>query len=90
MASYFASREPSALRVTPVAAQIDAPALAMAFDVSMGVRKKNVALRDELNQVLQRRKPEIDRILDEYGVPRVPQMSAVAPTTPPAQASARK
>jgi len=37
----------------------------------MGVRKGNTALRDELNDFIARRQPDIDRILDAYGVPRV-------------------
>jgi mxaJ protein len=40
------------------------------FDISMGVRRGDDALRDELNAVIVRRKAEIDRILDQYGVPR--------------------
>jgi mxaJ protein len=71
LAGYFASREPRALRITPVSPQIDLPFLPFVFDISMGVRRGDDALRDRLNDLLARRKPDIDRILDEYGVPRV-------------------
>jgi hypothetical protein len=37
----------------------------------MGVRAGDAALHRELEQFIVRRQPDIDRILDEYGVPRV-------------------
>ena len=39
--------------------------------ISLGVRKGDEALRQELQEVLTRKRPEIEAILDEYGVPRV-------------------
>ena len=71
LAGYFASRESTPLQITPVSPQIDLPFLPFVFDISMGVRRGNDALRDRLNDLLARRKAEIDRILDEYGVPRI-------------------
>jgi len=71
LAGYFAQREPVRLEVTPVSPQIDLPFLPFVFDISMGVRRGNDALRDELNAVIVRRRSEIDRILSEYGVPRL-------------------
>ena len=44
----------------------------MAFDIAMGVRKGNTALRDEVDAILARKRAEIGKILDEFGVPRVP------------------
>jgi hypothetical protein len=38
--------------------------------MSMGVRKSDTALRDELNDFIHRRRADIDRILASYGVPR--------------------
>jgi mxaJ protein len=70
LAGYFAQREPVPIEITPVSPQIDLPFLPFVFDISMGVRRGNDALKEELNTVIQRRKPEIDRILDQYGVPR--------------------
>ena len=81
MAGYFAAREPVALDVKPVSPQIDLPFLPFVFDISMGVRRGNDALREQLNQVIERRGADIDRILAEYGVPRVD----VAPTGSPTQ-----
>jgi hypothetical protein len=40
------------------------------FDISFGVRKGDTALRDRIQDALDRHKAEIDRILDDYRVPR--------------------
>jgi hypothetical protein len=37
----------------------------------MGVRKQDVPLRDELNRLLDRRRQQMQKILEEFGVPRV-------------------
>ncbi len=71
LAGYFAQKEPVALDVTPVSPQIDLPFLPFVFDISMGVRRSDTALRDRLNTIIARRKEDIDRILAQYGVPRV-------------------
>jgi mxaJ protein len=71
LAGYFAQRAPVPLEITPVSPQIDLPFLPFVFDISMGVRRGDNALRDELNAIIIRRKGEIDRILHQYGVPRV-------------------
>jgi mxaJ protein len=71
LAGYFARRAPVPLALTPVSPQIDLPFLPFVFDVSVGVRREDTALRDEIDAILERRKPEIDAILDRYGVPRV-------------------
>jgi mxaJ protein len=70
LAGYFAKRQPVKLVLTPVSPQIDLPFLPFVFDVSVAVRRGNDALRDEIDGVLLRRRAEIDRILDAYGVPR--------------------
>ena len=71
LAGYFAKREPVGLDVTPVSPQIDLPFLPFVFDISMGVRKGNDVLREQLNEIISRRRSEIDAILRQYGVPRV-------------------
>jgi quinoprotein dehydrogenase-associated probable ABC transporter substrate-binding protein len=69
LAGYFASREPVPLDVMPVSPQTDPPALPLAFDISMGVRRGDKALRDTLNAILTRRRASIDSLLIAYGVP---------------------
>jgi mxaJ protein len=71
LAGYFADRQGVPLRLTPVQPQIDGPQLPMAFDISMGVRKEDEALRQDVDAALQRRKTEIAAILAQYGVPRL-------------------
>ena len=71
MAGYFAQREPVPLEIRPVSPQIDLPFLPFVFDISMGVRRGNDVLRERLNAIIARRRGDIDRILAEFGVPRL-------------------
>ncbi len=71
MAGYHASRAAVPLTLVPVLPQIDVPFLPMVFDISMAVRREDIALRDELDAVIQRRRVEIAQLLDDYHVPRV-------------------
>ncbi len=71
LAGYFAQRESVPLDVRPVSPQIDLPFLPFVFDISMGVRRGNDVLREQLNAIIERRRPEIDLILADYAVPRV-------------------
>lgn len=70
LAGYFARKSPVPLRLDPVSPEIDLPYLPFVFDIAMGVRRGEAAFRDQLDDVLRRRKGEIDRLLDAYGVPR--------------------
>jgi mxaJ protein len=71
IAGYFARSQPVPLAVVPVTPSQDAPVLSFVFDIALGVRRGEEAFRAELDAILQRRRPEINRILDAYGVPRV-------------------
>jgi len=71
LAGYFAPRQRVPLEIVPVSPQIDMPFLPFVFDISMGVRRGDKKLQAELDQVLERRRPEIDALLDRYGVPRI-------------------
>jgi mxaJ protein len=80
LGGYFALREKDPLQVTPLEAPFDS-ALPLAYDISLGVRRKDKELREELNGVLFRHQAEIDKILDDYGVPRaVKAVSSAEPT----------
>jgi mxaJ protein len=72
LAGYFAKRQAVELALSPVRPENDPPGLRYAFNISMGVRREDKGFRDELNGVLERKRPEVERILDEYGVPRLP------------------
>jgi quinoprotein dehydrogenase-associated probable ABC transporter substrate-binding protein len=70
-AGFFARQQRVALDIVPVSPQIDLPFLPFVFDISMGVRRGDVALKEMLDREIERRRDEIDHILDQYGVPRV-------------------
>ncbi|MBA3894914.1 MAG: quinoprotein dehydrogenase-associated putative ABC transporter substrate-binding protein [Gemmatimonadales bacterium] len=69
-AGYFAPRQSVPLRIVPVSPEVDPPALPFTFAISLGVRKGDDRLRGELDEVLRRRRIEIRKILDRYGVPQ--------------------
>lgn len=71
VAGYFASRASVPLRVTPVAPRFDGPQLPMVYDVSVGVRRADTALREEIDGALERRRADIASLLARYGVPLV-------------------
>jgi mxaJ protein len=71
LAGFYAKAEPVKLDLVPVSPQVDLPFMPFVFDISLGVRRKDKAFRDELDAILRRERPAISAILDEYGVPRV-------------------
>ncbi len=71
LAGYFAPRQAVPLQITAVTPALDPPALPMTFAIAMGVRKDDTSLRAALNQIIARRRADIDKILDAYGVVRV-------------------
>jgi mxaJ protein len=70
LAGYFAKQSRIPLELTPVTPEKDGP-LRFAFDVSLGINKKERELRDQLDVFVINHRPEIDSILSEYNVPRV-------------------
>ena len=70
LAGYFGKRAGVEMEITPVSPQIDPPFLPFVYDISMGTRRGDT-LRTRLDDIIVRRRAEIDGILREYGVPRV-------------------
>ena len=70
LAGYFAKQSRVLLEIVPVSPQIDQPFLPFVFDISMGVRRGDQEFRDRVDQFLEQRRGEIDRILADYRVPR--------------------
>jgi mxaJ protein len=70
LAGYYAKRSRVPLRLKPVSPQVDLPYLPFNFDISMGTRRGDTRLHEELERFIRRRGPEISRLLEEYGVPR--------------------
>lgn len=69
LAGYFARREPVAMDITPLHGTRGA--LPMSFAIAAGVRRGDVGLRDAIDTALARRRPEVIRLLDAFGVPRI-------------------
>jgi mxaJ protein len=72
LAGYFVQKYRRSLDFIPVEPEVDPPGLPFTFAISMGVRKGNLVLRDELETILASRKSEIRGILDKYRVPQIP------------------
>jgi mxaJ protein len=72
LAGYFAKQSAVPLSLQPLAERDSLSDLPFRFDIGMAVRRKDRALRDSLQTVLDRKGPEIQAILKEYGVPVFP------------------
>ena len=70
LAGYFASRQLVPLDVKPIRPGRDGP-VSFTYAISMGVRRDEDALHEELERVIEARRPEIDQILRAFGVPIV-------------------
>nr|WP_255429295.1 quinoprotein dehydrogenase-associated putative ABC transporter substrate-binding protein [Ramlibacter albus] len=71
-AGWYVKNAKLPLRVAQLAAPPDLPReLAFQYDIAMGTRRADKALRAALDDFIARRQPDIDRILAEYAVPRV-------------------
>lgn len=77
LAGYFADRQGAKLRISPVMPAVDLPMLPMVYDISMGVRREDVALRGEIDEALTKHRAEIEAVLSQYHVPRPEQGQTV-------------
>lgn len=75
-AGYFAAQSPVPLRLQPVTPWLDGPQWPMVFDVSMGVRRDDPALRRELDRLLADHREDIIAILNDYHVPLMEALTA--------------
>lgn len=80
LAGWVARRSDVALTVLPIVNSEVFTGLTFRFDIAMGVRKGDHALRDRLDMVIARQQPAITELLRSYGVPLVDR--AGLPTTP--------
>jgi mxaJ protein len=69
-AGYFAARAAPRPELRVARAPVDLANVPFEFDIAMGVRRGDIALRDELDSILERRRTDIDAILSAYSVPR--------------------
>jgi mxaJ protein len=73
LAGYFAKKAATPLNLVPLPDSVDRTGFPFAFDIAMGMRRSDKAFKAQIDQILERTKPEIDRILEEYNVPRIAQ-----------------
>jgi mxaJ protein len=71
-AGYFSQFEPEPMQITPIPEKENSPLFQFAWDISIGVKRGNKELRDQLNAILRNKKSEIAAILDGYHVPQLP------------------
>ena len=72
LAGYFSQHSASPLTITPVAEDFKNPELQFRFDIGIGVRPNDADLKRRLDQELLHRRPEIQQILKDYGIPQIP------------------
>lgn len=70
IAGYWARRQPVPIELQPL---VSDPRSGLRFDfmISMGIRHGEPEWKSTLNDALRELQPDIDRILDEYAVPRL-------------------
>jgi mxaJ protein len=69
LGGYFAKHAPVPMDITLLPDSDAVTGKQFAFDQALGVRRSDRDLLSRLNDILDRRKPDIAKILDEYGVP---------------------
>ncbi|HEV7412628.1 MAG TPA: quinoprotein dehydrogenase-associated putative ABC transporter substrate-binding protein [Casimicrobiaceae bacterium] len=69
-AGYFAKRSTTPLDLRIARPPVRYAGVPFEFDIAMGVRRGDTALRDDLDAVIDRRRADIDAILAAYSVPR--------------------
>jgi quinoprotein dehydrogenase-associated probable ABC transporter substrate-binding protein len=72
LAGYFAKTASVPLVVQPLPERDSLSDFPFRFNIAMGVRRRDKELRDSLQSFLDRRGPEIQSILKQYGIPVFP------------------
>jgi mxaJ protein len=78
LAGYFASRLEAEVEITPVTPQIDLPFVPMVFDISFGVRREDTVFVRQIEEIMDRRRGDVDTVLREFGIPLVAGRPGVA------------
>ena len=71
LAGYFAQHSSASLQLTPICAASVKTSLPVRFEISIGVRRDEEKLREQLNQELEQRRNDIRSLLLSYGVPMI-------------------
>jgi quinoprotein dehydrogenase-associated probable ABC transporter substrate-binding protein len=80
LAGYAAKTSAVPLTIVPIADTEDFAPLRFQFDIAMGVRKGDHALKARLDDIIARKQPEIRALLASYGVPMVQTSARVTET----------
>jgi len=72
LAGYFAKHSAVPLTVTPIIDTASFPSLQFQYDIAMGVRKGDGALRAKLDSIVAEKRPQIESLLESYGIPLIP------------------
>jgi mxaJ protein len=76
LAGYFAKSSPVPLVLTPLPARDSLSEFPFQYDIGIAIRRRDKELRDSLQAVLERKRPAIEALLKEYGVPMLPLQAA--------------
>lgn len=76
IAGYFAKKSETGLKVTPLVKETGGPRLI--YRIGMGVRHADQDWKRRLNKLVAENQGEIDRILEDYGVPLLDENNAPA------------
>ena len=71
LAGYYAKKSSVPLRIEPIATDAQSPE-PMSFSISVGVRRDEPQLLEQINAALHATQPAIRRLLESYGVPLIP------------------
>jgi quinoprotein dehydrogenase-associated probable ABC transporter substrate-binding protein len=71
LAGYFAARAPVPLTLAPITETAGFKPLLFQYDIAVGVRKQDAALKAQIDGALERHRADIDDVLKQYGVPLV-------------------
>jgi mxaJ protein len=71
IAGYFAQLQTPPLKVVPLPPDAGSPLLPFSYEMAMGVRLGNDALKAQLDTLLEKHAAQIQEILKDYGVPLV-------------------
>lgn len=77
MAGYFAKKSSVPMAVIPIPSQGD---IKMDYGIAMGMRRGEKEFKQQIEAALEKNKPEINKILTEYGVPLVDEPKTAAET----------
>jgi quinoprotein dehydrogenase-associated probable ABC transporter substrate-binding protein len=80
LAGYAAKISAVPLTLVPIADTEDFAPLRFQFDIAMGVRKGDHALKVRLDDIIMRKRPEIRALLESYGVPMIQASAGAAET----------